>query len=209
MSNWCRIVIGVSLAACVAATTTWAGEPTEQLRGSIDRVLALSPAPASAGNAQPTQVPSAIRQVANDMFDFKEMARRALGQHWLQRTQAEREEFASLFADLLERSYASKIEQYGGEKISYGGETIDGEQATVRTTVLSKQGNGIPVDYRMLLEAGRWRVCDVTIEGVSLVTNYRTQFNTIIQKSSYAGLVKRMRAIQERPLQNTKASPAS
>jgi phospholipid transport system substrate-binding protein len=204
MSNRCRIVASALLSVFVA-TASWAGEPTEQLRGSVDRVIALL----APGSAPPTQVRATIRQIAGDMFDFNEMAQRSLGQHWLLRTPAEREEFASLFADLLERSYASKIELYGGEKISYVGETLDGDRATVRTTILSKQGNPIPVDYRMLLEASRWRVWDVTIDGVSLVTNYRTQFNTIIQKSSYAELVKRMRTIRERPVQDTKAAPAS
>src|SRR4030067_256681 len=110
---------------------------------------------------------------------------------------AERAEFVELFADLLERSYISKIEVYGGERIQYVGETIDGDRASVRTKNTTKQGSDIPIEYRLLHRGGRWLVYDVVIEGVSLVANYRTQFNKIITTSSYKELVKKMRTKQE------------
>jgi len=109
----------------------------------------------------------------------------------------EREEFIKLFGDLLERSYISKIELYGGEKISYVGESVDGDVATVRSKILAKQGTEVPVDYRMLRRGDRWMVYDVIIEGVSLISNYRTQFNKIIQTSSYQELVKKMKTKQD------------
>ncbi len=137
---------------------------------------------------------TAIRQAANRLFDFEETARRALGPHWQQHTPAEREKFVRLFSDLLEAAYVGKIDLYQGEKITYVGETVDGDQATVKTRIVTKQGNEVPVDYRLLREMDGWRVYDVIIEGVSLVANYRTQFNKIIQTSSYDDLVKRMRA---------------
>ena len=102
-----------------------------------------------------------------------------------------------LFADLLERSYISKIELYGGEKILYTDERVDGDQATVATKVLTKNGTEVPIDYRMLKRADRWLVYDVNIEGVSLVSNYRTQFNKIIQTASYNDLVQKMRTKQD------------
>jgi len=137
---------------------------------------------------------TAIRQAANRLFDFEETAKRALGPHWQQRTPAEHEEFVRLFSDLLEAAYVGKIDLYQGEKITYVGETVDGDQATVKTRIVTKQGNEVPVDYGLLREKDGWRVYDVIIEGVSLVANYRTQFNKIIQTSSYDDLVKRMRA---------------
>ena len=137
---------------------------------------------------------AAVRQAANRLFDFEETAKRALGPHWQQRTPAEHEEFVRLFSDLLEAAYVGKIDLYQGEKITYVGETVDGDQATVKTRIVTKQGNEVPVDYRLLREMDGWRVYDVIIEGVSLVANYRTQFNKIIQTSSYDDLVKRMRA---------------
>jgi phospholipid transport system substrate-binding protein len=102
-----------------------------------------------------------------------------------------------LFGDLLERSYISKIELYGGEKIQYSADRIDGDHATVQSRLVTKHGTEIPIEYRMLKKRDRWLVYDVVIEGVSLVANYRTQFNKIIQTSSYGELVKRMKTRQE------------
>ena len=175
--------------ALVTAGTAVAGEPTDQVRRSVDEVLKIvqSQPDGSARRA-------AVRQAANRLFDFEETAKRALGPHWQQRTPAEHEEFVRLFSDLLEAAYVGKIDLYQGEKITYVGETVDGDQATVKTRIVTKQGNEVPVDYRLSREKDRWRVYDVIIEGVSLVADYRTQFNKIIQTSSYDDLVKRMRA---------------
>ena len=102
-----------------------------------------------------------------------------------------------MFTDLLERSYISKIELYGGEKIQYVGESIEGEGAVVRTKLITKQGTEIPIDYRMLRRGDKWLVYDVVIEGVSLISNYRTQFSKIITTSSFEDLMKKMRTKQE------------
>jgi len=175
--------------ALVTAGTAVAGEPTDQVRRSVDEVLKIVQSQPD-GPARRT----AVRQAANRLFDFEETAKRALGPHWQQRTPAEHEEFVRLFSDLLEAAYVGKIDLYQGEKITYVGETVDGDQATVKTRIVTKQGNEVPVDYRLLREMDGWRVYDVIIEGVSLVANYRTQFNKIIQTSSYDDVVKRMRA---------------
>ena len=127
-----------------------------------------------------------------------ETARRSLGRHWLARTPTEQAEFVELFSDLLERSYLSKIELYGGEKIQYLSDTIDDAgQAKVLTKIVTRQGTEIPIEYRMHKKGERWLVYDVIIESVSLVSNYRTQFNKIIQTSSYQELVKKMKSKQE------------
>ena len=92
---------------------------------------------------------AAIRAIAHEIFDFRELSQRALARHWQARTPAERDEFMRLFADLLERSYIGKIEMFsGGDRIQYTGEALDGEQATVRTRIVTKNGTEIPVDYR-------------------------------------------------------------
>jgi phospholipid transport system substrate-binding protein len=98
---------------------------------------------------------------------------------------------------LLERSYLSRIEQYSGERIVFAGEASEADLATVRTRLVSKGGVETPVDYRLYKVGDRWMVYDVTVEGVSLVANYRAQFNKIIQTSSAQGLVERLRAKQE------------
>jgi phospholipid transport system substrate-binding protein len=173
-----------------------AGPPTDQLRGQIDKVLKLLEDPELKQGSKVKERRVAVRHVAEQIFDFGETAKRSLGHHWAARTPAEREDFVSLFADVLERSYLSKIELYGGEKIAFAGDTVDGEQATVMTKIQTKDGSSVPIDYRMLRKGDRWLVYDVIIEGVSLVSNYRTQFNKIIQTSSYDELVKKLRAKQ-------------
>ncbi len=189
----------------------WAGAPTEQLKSSIDRAVQILEDPAMKANAKTKERRAAIRKVANDIFDFAETAKRSLARHWQNRTDREREEFIKLFGDLLERSYISKIDLYGGEKINYLGDSVDGDVATVRTKIITKQGTEVPVDYRMLRRGDRWLVYDVSIEGESLISNYRTQFNKIIQTSSYQELVKKMKAKQDEFLfeDETKAKGAA
>ena len=193
-------VVGMGLAwllVLAAAGGAWAGAPTDQLRGAIDRVIKTLDNPALKGDSKVGERRTAVRKIANDIFDFGEIARRSLGRHWQGRTDKEREEFISLFGDLLERSYISKIELYGGEKILYTNERMDAEVAVVSTKIITKNGTEVPIDYRLLRRGDRWLVYDISIEGVSLVSNYHTQFNKIIQTTSYGELVKKMRAKQD------------
>ena len=185
------------VALLVVAAPARAGQPTDQLRAEIDRVIAVLDDPELKQEENAAARRAEVRRIANEIFDFGETAKRSLARHWASRTPAEREEFVQLFADLLERSYISKIELYGGERVVYVGETSDGDQATVPTKITTRQGTEVPIEYRMLKRGDRWLVYDVVIEGVSLVANYRVQFNKIITTSSYAELVKKMRDKQE------------
>ena len=171
-----------------------AGAPTDQLKGSVDEVVRLLEDPKLKGEGMAKERREAVRKLANNIFDFSETAKRALGQHWSKLSEKDRQEFVPLFADLLERSYISKIEQYSGERIRYVGDSIEGDGATVKTRLITKNGTEVPIDYRMLREGDRWLVYDVVVEGVSLVGNYRTQFNKIIQTASYEDLVKKLKA---------------
>jgi phospholipid transport system substrate-binding protein len=193
-------VLVAGLLAVVLAGGAAAETPTDRLRAEIARVLKILGDPALRAESRTAERQAGIRAVAADIFDFTEMTKRALGPHWQSRTAGERQEMVQLFTELLERSYVSKIELYSGERIVWAGEVIDGDQATVRTRIVTKQGTEVPVDYRLLRRGERWVAYDVTIEGVSLVANYRTQFNKIIQTSSFAELVKRLRdKLAERP----------
>jgi phospholipid transport system substrate-binding protein len=201
-----RLVRMVALATLTMVLTSggaaWAGAPTDQLRGRVDRVLRVLEDPALKAEARTAERRAAIRSIAFEIFDFRELSQRALARHWQGRSPAERDEFLQLFADLLERSYVGKIETYsGGERIQYTAESADGEQATVRTRIVTKAGTEIPVDYRMHRVGDRWLVYDVAIEGVSLVANYRAQFNKIIQTSSFKGLVDKLKAKKEEGLE--------
>jgi phospholipid transport system substrate-binding protein len=204
------LAFAAALALLLASAEARAGQPTEQLRTQIDRVIKVLEDPELKKDTRLKERRAAVRKIANDIFDFGETAKRSLARHWPPRTPAEREEFIALFADLLERSYISKIELYGGEKIGYIGETVESDLATVRTKLVTRQQTEIPVDYRMMLKRGnRWLVYDVIIEGVSLIANYRVQFNKIITTSSYQELVKRMKAKQEEFYEDERAKRTS
>ncbi len=191
------------LAGLATAHPATAGQPLDQLKVQIERVVKLLENPALKQD-QAAARRAAVRRIVDETFDFGETARRSLARHWQARTPEERAEFVRLFAGLLERSYISKIELFNGERITYVGETIDGDSALVRTRIITKQGTEIPIDYRMYRRGDHWLVYDVVIEGVSLVANYRTQFNKIIQTTSYEELVKKMK--QEEFLEQDRAS---
>ena len=180
-----------------AALTAHAGIPTDQVKGATDQVLKIILDPALKRPDKTSARRQQLRSVVDQVFDWQETGKRALARHWQPLKPEQRQEFSSLFADLVERSYVGKIELYSGEKIIYAGDTIEGDQATVKTKLITKSQTQIPIDYRMQKEGDRWRVYDVLIEGVSLVGNYRTQFNKIIQSSSYDELIKKMKTKQD------------
>jgi len=197
--NWFHVkaaLLAVGLAVTAVGPAA-AGVPTDQLRGAVERVLKTLEDPTLKGEGKVAERRVAVRKIANEIFDFGEIAKRSMARHWQPLSEAQRNEFVGLFADLLERSYISKIETYGGEKIQYTAERVDGEYATVSTRIITKNGTEVPVDYRMIKRSDRWLVYDVSIEGVSLVSNYRTQFNKIIQTSSYNELVSKLRNKQD------------
>lgn len=189
-------VVVACLLAVFVAREAWAGPPTDQLKEAVDRVVKTLEDPGLTGPDKVAERRAAVRTIANEFFDFGEIARRALARHWQARTEKERQEFVALFGDLLERSYIAKIDLYGGERILYTSERVDGDAATIGSRIVTKNGTEVPVDYRMVKRGDRWLVYDVNVEGVSLVANYRTQFNKIIQTEGYPELVKRLRVKQ-------------
>jgi len=190
-------MIVATLVAGGALDHARAGAPTDQVKSGTDQVLKIIQDPALKGADKTPVRRQQLRTVVDQVFDWQETGKRALGRHWQPLTPEQRQEFSSLFADLVERSYVGKIELYSGEKIIYAGDTIEGDQATVKTKLITKSQTQIPIDYRLQKEGDRWRVYDVLIEGVSLVGNYRTQFNRVIQQTGYDDLVKKMKTKQE------------
>jgi len=173
-----------------------AGAPTDQLRDGVDRVFKILRDPAMAGDTNATKRRSEILAAAGTIFDFGEMAKRSLGQHWAARTPAERTQFVALFTDLMQHSYINKVDQHGGAKMVFRGETIDGDFASVRTTIPLSNGSEMPLEYRMHTANARWQVYDLSIDGISLVSNYRSQFNKVIRTDSYETLVTRLTSHQ-------------
>jgi len=197
-----RSALGAAAGLVICAQMVWApasadaGAPSDQLRSSVDQMVKVLDDPALKADSRAQDRRAAIRKEAQVVFDFGETAKRALGRHWQGLSEKDRQEFTGLFTDLIERAYISKIERYSGERIAYAGESVEGGLATVRTRFVTKQGTEIPVDYRMQQRGDRWLVYDVMVEGVSLINNYRTQFDKIIQTSSYAELVRKMKAAE-------------
>jgi phospholipid transport system substrate-binding protein len=169
-----------------------AASPAEEMRASIDKVLATLKDARLQKN--PEKRREAIKEIIRERFDFGEMARCSLGPEWRRRTPEERREFVNLFIDLLERAYISAIEDV--ESVRDLRETVDGNYAEVRTRVVDKKGVEFSVDYRLHHVNGQWRVYDVLVENVSLVNNYRGQFNRILTRYSYTELIRRMKAKQ-------------
>jgi phospholipid transport system substrate-binding protein len=172
-----------------------AGPPTDQLRDGVDRVVKILNDPELKGDKKADERRAAISKIADEIFDFAETAKRSLGQHWVQRTPAEREEFVRLFTELVRRTYISKVDQYNSE-MTFRGDTVDGDHAVARTTLLLSKGDEMSLDYLMHHPRDRWQVYDLNIDGISLVANYRGQFNKIIRTSSYEALVATLKSHQ-------------
>jgi len=170
-----------------------AGEPTVQVKQTVDAVLDILRNKELKKADKTEQRRAQIRKVVSGRFDFAEMAKRSLAQHWKKRTPEEQKEFVPLYTDLLENTYIRKIERYENEKVVYLDEKIEGGYATVKTNIVTTKNAEIPIEYRLLKEGDQWKAYDVVVEGVSLVNNYRNQFNNIIRSGSYEELLRRLK----------------
>jgi len=166
--------------------------PTVVVKGTIDEVIRLVTDEGLKKPDQEVHRRNLLEKTVGQLFDFEEMAKRSLAAHWKHRSEAEHQEFASLFQALLSKTYAGKIENYSGEKVQYLKERLKDSFAEVQTTIVSNKTK-ISLDYRLFLKHGKWWVYDVVVDGVSFVKNYRVQFDRIIRDSSYEELVKTLR----------------
>ena len=170
-----------------------AGMPTDQIKATVDKALTVLRDPRFKPPAKLNDRRDQLRQILFARFDFTEMAKRALGANWRRRTPQEQEEFVRLFTDVLERAYAGIIESYTDEKIVYVSERIEGNYADVVSKIMTAKGEEYSVNYKAHLVSNEWKVYDVIAENISLVNNYRSQFNRVISHSSYEDLVGRLR----------------
>jgi len=187
------------------------GEPTAIIKQTTTSVLEVLENPQLQGPEKRDERQGQLRDIADRVFDWQEIARRALAMHWRERTPQEQKEFVDLFKELVQRAYMSRLEGAVGERkdILYVGEQEDGSRATVKTKVVTKRSQEVPIEYRLHQVNGRWQIYDAVIEGVSLVANYRSQFNRILVSSSYQELIRRLKAKQvEEPAPPSKEKPA-
>jgi phospholipid transport system substrate-binding protein len=176
------------------AAVAWA-TPFDEVKKTVDDVVHIVADKEMKKNEVKRR--QALKKTISNIFDYSEMAKRSLGKHWNTRTPAEKKQFTELFATLLENSYAGKIESYNNEKIVYIKDTVDGEYAEIKSKVVTAARDEFTLDYRLFNQNGKWMVYDVIIEGVSLVSNYRSQFNKIITSGSYGKLVKKLQSKSE------------
>ena len=193
-ASWSKAVSALLLLCVVAGVPSVArgGEASDQIRGTIDRGIAVLMRPDLQGDAKKQERRALLRKELYPRFDFEEISRRALGVNWKGRTPEEKREFIEVFKELLENSYASKIEGYKGERIVYGQEVQDLPYAEVRTKIVTK-GDQYDVNYRVLKNGDEWRIYDIVIEGVSLVNNYRSQFTEMLARYSFSEMMERLR----------------
>ena len=181
----------VLTASLFLVSVAWAN-PIEEVKKTVDEVVRIVADKDLKNNAAKRR--QALKKAIGNKFDYSEMAKRSLGKHWNVRTAAEKKHFTELFATLLENSYAGKIESYNNERIVYIKEILDGEYAEVKSKVITAGRDEFTLDYHLIKENGTWMVYDVIIEGVSLVSNYRSQFNKIVTSNGYEKLVEKLQS---------------
>ncbi len=178
---------------CMASAAS-ADTATHAIKVTVDGVLETLKDKKLSLPANKEKRRAKIRGLIRDRFDFEEMARRTLATHWGKRTAQEKEDFISVFSDLLEYSYIGKIEGYTNEKVTYDKEQVKGKgkYALVKTSIVTSSVS-IPIDYKLIMKKKTWLVYDVVIEGVSFISTYRSQYNKIITSESFASLMKKMK----------------
>jgi len=183
----------VAILYLLVAVSTRAGGPTDELRGAIEKVQTILNDPQLKAAGKKGGRLDKLRQVIQPKFDFTEMAKRSLGTNWQRRNPEEQRDFVKVFTDLLENAYVDSIDSYDGEKVVFTNEKQDKEYGEVNTKIVTKKGEEFSVNYKLHQASGNWKVYDVVIENISIVNNFRSQFNRVIAKSSYEDLLRTMK----------------
>jgi phospholipid transport system substrate-binding protein len=174
------------------------GKPVDRVRDTLESALRILNDPALQGPEKKTARTQQVRKLIASRFNYAEMAERSLDSHWVKLTPEQRQAFVALFGELFERSYSRLVlNSLPDQQIVYAGETVNGTRAVVKTVMVDKRGDRLPVDYQLRRPKAQWQLSDVVIDGVSIVNNYQSQFNKIIQTSSFDDLVKKMRIKRE------------
>ena len=184
------------LSSLLLPAPSTADSPTEQVRGTVDKVLAIirNPTVKSAGQTQGLH--AQLAEVIYPRFDFAEMAKRSLGPNWARRTLEEQREFVKIFTALMVRTYADNIESYSSQNVLYTREVVDKDFAEVGTKIVADKNTEFSITYKLHSVDKQWKVYDLVIEDISVVNNYRSQFNRVIARSSFTELVRTMKEKQ-------------
>ena len=185
-----RWIALLALAEFGIASTLLAGEPLEVVKVSADRAIQILKDPQLQAKEKKKERIERLKEIVNPLFDYDEMARRSLGPHWRRRSPQEQKEFVKLFRDFLEKIYSDRVDLYAGEKVVYGRETVEDDYAQVESTLVNPKGEEVSVVYRLRRNSGKWKVYDAVVENISIVNNYRSQFDRVISKSSFEELIR-------------------
>jgi len=193
-------IAAAALAALVVAASPVSGAaaaaagPQEHIRNATDKILAVLKDPALKAAEKKEERRRAMIAAVDECFNWPDMAQRALARHWQPRTPAERKEFVPLFTELVRHTYMANVEGYTGEQVLYKGERIDGAYARVNVVIVTRTNVEVPVEYSVKRYDGKWLVYDVAVEGVKLVNNYRTQFASMLNSTSYPQFIEKLKA---------------
>lgn len=183
----------ISIVVWLLATSAAADSPTVEIKSTVDHVIKLLTDPRFSGESNKQERRRLLRDTILSQFDFKEMSRRSLGSNWRRLTPKQQDEFVGVFTDLLEKAYLGRIESYNKERFIYINEAIDEPYAEVRSKIVTSKGEEFSINYRLKRTDGMWKIYDVVVEDISLVNNYRSQFDRILSKTSYDELIRRMK----------------
>ena len=183
------LILAAGIALTVANIAAADASPTDAVRGSVDSILTLLQ------NKELDQATrrKEMRKVINGRFDFRAMSQRTLATNWKKASKEQQQEFVQLFAQLIENTYIGRVEAYTDEKVDYPGEKVKGKKAVVETLILTASAD-IPINYKVYQKKnGEWWVYDVIIEGISLISNYRSSYQEIVKKEGLDGLIAKMK----------------
>lgn len=192
-SQRCALLCSFAIVFWMAAFPAAASAPGDQIQAAISKVLVVLKDPNLKGESKKKERLDRLKAIIEPQFDFTEMAKRSLGAQWQRRSPEEQREFVDLFTDLIESSYIDNVDSYDGEKVVITNEKQDKDYAEVDTKIVTKKGEEFSLNYKLTTSNGSWKVYDVVIEDISLVNNYRSQFNRIISQSSYEDLTRKLK----------------
>jgi len=172
----------------------YAESPIVEIKSTVDQAIQILTDPQLRGESKKQERRKRLRDAIFVRLDFQEMAQRSLGAHWQRRTPEEQAEFIKVFGDLFEKTYVDKIESYNNEKFIYTNERIDGSYADVNSKMRTSKGEEFAINYKLHCVGENWRVYDLVIENISIINNYRSQFNRILTNSTYDELISKIRA---------------
>jgi len=168
-----------------------ANDAMTQLQKAVDAILVILQSEELRTPERKDERKQLVLDVVNEMFDFRDMARSSLGQNWNSLTQEEQNRFVGLFTSLVEQRYIGKIDSFDNQKVVYRKQLVKGDKAMIYTDIVDKDLE-VPIIYKLQEIEGKWLIYDMKIENVSLIVNYRKDFESIIRKEQFAGLVDKI-----------------